>query len=387
MSIACLLLPRLAAEVEQGILSAAGRPVAVYRRGRIVSVSGEAEAAGLQVGQRVRTAEAVSAEVELVPFAGERYEGPWCAALDACAALVSTVEPVELGQAFLDLHGAGEPARAVAEIEAAVRGHAGLSGTVGAGSSKLVARIAAELCPSRAVGPDEAAAFLAPLPLTRLWVLEEGTMERLQALGVSTIGLLQQMPLSQLREAFGTEAGRLHRLSRGVDHAAVAALYPPPTVEVRQALPGGVDSTEVLRSCLRQLAAELAERLARREQACSRIALRLELEEGGHASRSLRLRAPCAEAEELGFALQRLLDRVPPPAPVTLVAVRVGELSRCTARQLDLFTDTGPRRGTEGAAEVLDAARRQFGTHALALGTEVEVPRRERMLAALTRGV
>ena len=239
------------------------------------------------------------------------------------------------------------------------------------------------------------AQFLAPLPLSRLWLLDKDMIEHLEALGLTTIGLLQQTPASRLGERFGRLGRRLHELAHGVDRSPVRACYPPPVVEARLSLAEGALDMTVIEDGLRRLARKVAGQLRSREQGCRRVGLEAETDDGRSVSRSLRLSATITGEHELFRAAKRLLGRILEPsvarakplAPITAVMLRAADLQRCAGVQLDLLGEReqeGRRR--ERLTDVVASAQKRFGARSVRWAREVELPRRERMLACLTGG-
>ena len=124
------------------------------------------------------------------------------------------VEPLSLDEAFLDvtasraLHGDG-PSIA-ARIKREVRAETGLAVSAGVAEVKLAAKIATDFGKPDGlvvVPTGGVAAFLAPLPVGRLWGVGGVTEAALRKLGVATIGDLARLPESAL--------GAAHRRSTG----------------------------------------------------------------------------------------------------------------------------------------------------------------------------
>ena len=106
------------------------------------------------------------------------------------------VEPVSIDEAFLDVTGSaralgdGRGDRA-ASSRTAIRDETQLTASVGVATSKLVAKIASDMRKPDGlvvVPPGTEAAFLAPLPVRRLWGVGPKMEEALAKLGVVTIG-------------------------------------------------------------------------------------------------------------------------------------------------------------------------------------------------------
>ena len=92
--------------------------------------------------------------------------------------------------------------------------------SVGVARTKLVAKIASDLRKPDGlvvVPPGEEAAFLAPLPIARLWGVGEKTAAALADYSVRTIGDLAALPPDLLERRFGKHGGSLVERARGID--------------------------------------------------------------------------------------------------------------------------------------------------------------------------
>ena len=264
--------------------------------------------------------------------------------------------------------------------------------------------------PVVAVVPEgREARFLTPLPLSRLWLLDENTIEHLQALGITTIGLLQQTPPGQLIERFGRLGRRLGELAVGVDRSPVRSAYPPPVIEARLSFSEGAEDMIVIEAGLRRLAREVAEQLRDRGQgavlpqsgaqlrgarSCRRLGLEVESDDGGSTSYWLRASIAMVTEDEIFRAAARLLEQALGPAagraqlkmPIAALALHAADLRHCAGVQLDLLGDKEreeQERRRERLTEVVASAQKRFGARTVRWAREVETPRRERMLACL----
>jgi DNA polymerase-4 len=140
------------------------------------------------------------------------------------------VEPVSIDEAFLDVTGS---ARAMGpgdeigrKLKQAIREETQLTASVGVATSKLVAKVASDMQKPDGlvvVPPGTEAAFLAPLPVRRLWGVGPKMEETLAKLGVVTIGNLAGLDPARLERRLGTHGHDLQRLARGDDARGVSA--------------------------------------------------------------------------------------------------------------------------------------------------------------------
>ena len=124
------------------------------------------------------------------------------------------------------VEGSFEKARDYAQkIKADVKAQVGISFTIGVGPNKLVAKIA---CDSQKpdgltiVKPEEAQAFLAPLPVDRLLGVGKKTTVRMEQMGIKTISDLAKYDCQVLIEVFGKAMGiYFHNAANAIDNEPV----------------------------------------------------------------------------------------------------------------------------------------------------------------------
>jgi len=140
------------------------------------------------------------------------------------------VEPVSIDEAFLDVTGSaralGTGAEIAVRLKQGIREETLLTASVGVAASKLVAKIASDMRKPDGlvvVPPGEEEAFLAPLPVRRLWGVGPKMEEALARLGVVTIGDLAALEPGRLERRLGTHGHDLQRLARGEDDRDVFA--------------------------------------------------------------------------------------------------------------------------------------------------------------------
>jgi DNA polymerase IV (DinB-like DNA polymerase) len=139
-------------------------------------------------------------------------------------------EQVGIDEAYLDVSRRTkvdyEDAAALAQnIRKQIVAEHGLTCSIGVGPNKLVAKMAADINKPdglTVVRPHEVAPFLEPLPVDRLIGVGLKTKERMQRLGIATVGDLAKYDVQKLLDVFGKKLGLyFHNASAGVDDEPV----------------------------------------------------------------------------------------------------------------------------------------------------------------------
>jgi DNA polymerase-4 len=179
------------------------------------------------------------------------------------------VEPLSLDEAFLDVTGSqalfGDGATIAAAIQREVRSAVQLTVSVGVASSKFIAKVASDLRKPNGlvvVPPGTERAFLAPLPVARLWGVGPATQPKLERLGLHTIGDVQARSREQLEAAFGAHFGtHLFVLSHGLDVRTVEPEQQAKSLGHELTFAEDLRSPEQVRAVLLQLAEQVGRRL------------------------------------------------------------------------------------------------------------------------------
>jgi len=281
------------------------------------------------------------------------------------------VEPLSLDEAFLDvtasraLHGEGvEIARAIRGL---VRSETGLAVSAGVAEVKLAAKIATDLAKPDGlleVPRGGVRAFLAPLPVSRLWGVGQVTEEALRRAGITTIGALAEAGAGRLDRALGNHGADLARLARGED--------PRPVTPDEAARSLGSEDTfeedRVGEEALLPVLREQAERVARRLRGASlrgrTVTLKLKYADFTSVTRRCTLPAPTDDGRAIYDAACAQLARADLSRPVRLTGVTVSGFPGAGEEpQLDLFGPPEPagagRRRALNAA--VDALAERFG--------------------------
>lgn len=139
-------------------------------------------------------------------------------------------EQVSIDEAFLDISqrvdGKVDEAKTLAtKIKEHIRAQKKLTCSIGVGPNKLVAKIAADFQKPdglTVVTPEQVQSFLAPLPIGDLIGVGVKTKEKMQAMGITSVGELAQRDVQKLIEVFGKSQGTyFHDASMGVDNEPV----------------------------------------------------------------------------------------------------------------------------------------------------------------------
>lgn len=327
-----------AAVEQQHKPSLRGKPVivgGVGLRGVVSTASYEARAFG------VRSATPTALARRLCPNAAYLY--PRFPAYHAVSVVVMgllrelspLVEPVSLDEAFVDLaampDGAPKDAAQVREVAESLRARiaarTGLTASVGAGTSKLIAKVASDAekpdgCVIVPVGGE--LDWLDPLPVRALWGVGPATADRLRRIGIGTVAELRVLTETDLIGLLGVAwGGMLFRMARGMDARAVEPERSAKSISAEDTYPHDLAD----RAAMRAAVTALAERVVRRLRASGHTGRTVTVKARGHdfttVTRSETLGAPTDDGRIVVETAVRLLDDAVPAATVTSTGIRL----------------------------------------------------------------
>ena len=293
-----------------------GRPV-IVGSGVVMAASYEARRFGVRSGMGGARARRLCPQAVVIESRWAAYAEASEALFDVFAQTAPRVEALSLEEAFLDVTGLAATTREAREIgerlRARVREEAGLPITVGAGRTKIVAKMA-----SRAAKPDgllvvaprDERAFLHPLRVEQLWGIGPATTQKLHAHDLRTLRQVAQLDEATLIAILGTASGRhVHALAHNIDRRPVQAGRPPRSFGAQRALRAGTGPLppEELDATLERLAERVTRRMLAAGRAGRTVHLRLRFGDFSRASRAHTLPALATSPQPVLTAARALL--------------------------------------------------------------------------------
>ena len=343
-------------------------------RGRPVIVGGEPGSRGVvSAASYEARVFGVCPDGVFLPVDGRRYQQ---ASRDVMAILrrfTPQMEPISIDEAFLDVTGSralfGDGPEIAALIKTAVRTDVGLTASVGVASNKLVAKVGSDLRKPDGlvvVPAGEEAAFLAPLPIGRLWGVGAKTAVVLADYGVRTIGDLAALPANVIESRFGKHGASLAERARGIDTDPVHEGDPAKSVGHEHTFDVDTTDREIIERTLLAMADGVGGRLRSAGVRAGTIAIRLRDSSFDTISRQKTLPEPTDMTERifevaLGLARPEVAAIRARGGKVRLLGVTGSNLGE--REQLGLFDTDDPRR--RKAIQAADAVRRRYGDEAM----------------------
>ncbi|MBR0670234.1 DNA polymerase IV [Neoroseomonas soli] len=290
-------------------------------------------------------------------------------------ALTPLVQPMSIDEAVLDLagtealHGA-PPAVVLARFALAVEREVGVTVSVGLAANRLMAKLAAERDKPRGfavIGADEAAAWLAPQPVSVLPGVGPALAKRLQAAGFSTLGQLASLAPREAAQRFGEDGPSLAARARGEDARRVTPDRETKSISAETTFETDIAAREALEAPLWRLCEKLARRLKEKDLAAAGVTLKLKTAGFATRTRAARLPQPTRLPEVLFAAARPMLAKEADGTAFRLIGIGAQPLAPADQADLgDLADPEAPKRAARWAA--VEALRARFGDDAIVKG-------------------
>jgi DNA polymerase IV len=293
-------------------------------------------------------------------------------------ALTPLVEPLSIDEAFLDLSGTTRlhglsPAKVLARFAAEVESKLGITVSIGLSCNKFLAKIASDLDKPRGfavLGGAEAAAFLAPKPVSFIFGVGKVSAARFARDGLLRIADLQKTGEIELMRRYGDEGRRLARLAHGVDARLVSAHRETKSVSSETTFDRDIADFRALERVLWAQTEEVSARLKEKAFAGATVTLKLKTADFKIRTRAHSFGAPTQLAGKIFTAARGLLEHQADGTKYRLLGVGMSALSSADhADPADLVD------GRAAEAEyAVDRVRARFGDDAVVRGLAFEPP-------------
>jgi DNA polymerase-4 len=368
-----------------------GRPVVVGGlggRGVVAAASYEARSFGVRSAMPMVRARRACPQAAFVAPRFDRYSEKSHEVMAILESVTPLVEQLSIDEAFLDVRGArrllGAGIEIAQHLRARIRSEAGLVASVGVATTKFLAKLASDLSKPDGllvVAPGTEEAFLAPLPVSRLWGVGPATRKRLERMSVATIGEVSALPELALTAALGNSLGqRLHALARNDDPRAVVPERETKSIGAEETFAVDLKTHAACDHELVRIVDRVAARLHDAGLEARTVTLKFRYANFETKTRARTLQGATVLSTEFLATARDLLDAVDPERGVRLLGVSLSHLAPAAALQgmLDLedadTADDAQRQRRTDVERAVDAVRERFGARSVGPASVVADP-------------
>ncbi|NCN69791.1 MAG: DNA polymerase IV [Rhodoferax sp.] len=218
-------------------------------------------------------------------------------------------------------------------IQKTIFQHTGLTCSVGVAPNKLLAKMASEFNKPNGIAivtEADLEPMIWPLACRKINGIGPKADEKLQRLGIQTIGELAQQSVDWLIDHFGQKTGAwMFEAARGIDHRPVVLESEPMSISrettFERDLHAVRDKLE-LGAIFTRLCEQVAQDLQRKGYQCKTIGIKLRYDDFKSVTRDQTLAAPTGDAATIRKVAGQCLKRVQLQRPLRLLGVRTTSL-------------------------------------------------------------
>ena len=370
-----------------------GKPVVVggqrHERGVVSAASYEARKFGVHSAMPLRTAAKLCPQAVFVDGHPDRYRTCSEQVYSVLSSFSPQVEMVSIDEAYLDMSGTerlhGPPLLAAQKLHHKMKSETQLNCSIGIGTSRLVAKV----CSGKAkphgvlyVVPGLETKFLAPLDVRDIPGVGKVTEQKLNSLGIRTVGDMARKDEHFLDEHLGKWGLALAGKARGEDAGAwfageIGDLDAAKSISHEHTYNADTADITQIEATLMRLSEMVARRLREQKFHARTLQLKLRYKDFTTITRAHSVETPTQLDNEIFSEIRRLFHaNWRKGAEIRLLGVQASSFSGESA-QGDLLS--GQARGKwQQALTAMDRVREKFGESSVRLGTGMKGGFRER---------
>jgi len=344
--------------------------------GIVMAASYEARPFGIKAGTPIFQAKKLCPKANYVKGNFEKYLHNTRKIVGISRNYSDLVEVYSIDELFLDItnssHLFGSPVNLAKRFFDEIKDKLGLSCSIGIGPNKLVAKMAGEFNKPRGItyiSADELPEAFAPLPAKDLLGVGYRMKKHLRALGIETVGQLQNLSPEYLKKRWGVMGVVLHNASLGIDNSPLIPSHqgPGPKSFGHSSALGakGIKDLDVVKKVLLGLTEGVCRRMRSDNYLAKTITLRMGLAGLMYFSRARSLANATDITSKIYKTALDLMDGQEELARqhgVSLIAISAGNLKKASdGRQLDIF-------GNERLSDIdkaVDRVKNRYGEKAI----------------------
>jgi len=369
-----------------------GRPLVVgsppNQRGVVAAASYEARKFGIHSAMPSRTAFKKCPEAIFVRGNMARYKAVSRQIMRIFESYTPLVQPLSIDEAFLDITGSqrlfGTGEEIARKIRHDILEQTGLTASVGIAPNLFLAKLASDMDKpdGTTLVPFEQKAieaFLAPLPIGKMWGVGKVTQKKLLSLGLPTIGKLQACGFQTLERALGRRAAEtFSRLACGIDPREIGGETPDKSISNETTFKEDTTDLDRIEATYKALIDKVAARLRAAGFFATTVHLRLRWGDFSTITRQTRLTLPTCDDPTLRETGMELLNEHLQSRPVRLIGFGVSglvETDQPQTLQLNLFDspDTALHEKRSRLSRTADTIRKKYGSKSIQRASAIDM--------------
>ena len=358
------------------------------RHGIVLAKNELAKQFGIKTAETLWQARQKCPELVVVPPHYERYYEVSRAARAIYARYTDRIEPFGIDECWLDMTGStllfGSGREIAERLRREVREELGVTISVGVSFNKVFAKLGSDLKKPDAVSeipPDRFREIVWGLSAREMIGVGDSTAQRLESMGVYTIGQLARFDRKLLGKKLGKHGDALWQCANGEDRSPVAlenAEEEVKSVGNSVTCPRDLQTAGEVWSVLLLVAESVSRRLREKQLCAGLVTVTIKDSRFGYTEHSRRLEYSCRDSTDLArAAMEAFQERYRWDRPVRAVGLRATELTdEGEAAQISLYSGFSEACRREAVESRVDQLRQKYGREIIRRGVHLEEEQR-----------
>lgn len=330
-----------------------GKPLAIAgnaeeRRGIIVTCSYEARKFGVKTTMPLWEAKKLCPQLIVMTPNFDRYRAASLAMFTILRQYTEWVEPVSIDEGYMDIsqcYEFGSPLEIAESIQKRIIEQLDLPCSIGIAPNKFLAKMASDMKKPMGITvlrKRDTQSVLWPLATNEMHGIGKKTAEKLETIGISTIGELAKGNDIQLKALLGINGIRIKERANGIDNRPVdpESVTDFKSIGNSTTLPKDISNQKDLLQVLKSLAETVSVRLKRKNVLASTIGITIRFKDRKTITRSKKLSNPIQQKDDIALQAGQLFLKSWNGDPIRLLGITGLDLVEAehAIKQLDLFS-------------------------------------------------
>lgn len=368
-----------------------GKPLAIAgnveeRRGIIITCSYEARKFGVKTTMPIWEAKKLCPKLILMKPNFDRYRASSLAMFDILRQYSDLVEPVSIDEGYVDItdsYHLGSPLEIAETIQKRVIEQLDLPCSIGIAPNKFLAKMASDMKKPMGITilrKRDVPSVLWPLATHEMHGVGKKTAEKLQTIGVETVGDLAKANEVQLKALLGINGIRIKERANGVDTRLVdpESVSDFKSIGNSTTLPKDTTNQQELFRVLEHLAETVSVRMKRKKVVATTIGITIRFKDRKTITRSKKVDNPFFQKEEIFSYAKRLFLKHWNGDPIRLLGITSTDLTdhENAVKQLDLFSFEKEAK-KEPLIQTVAMLKEKFGKNIIEQASEKEIQKNQ----------
>lgn len=368
-----------------------GKPLAIAgnveeRRGIIITCSYEARKLGVKTTMPIWEAKKLCPKLILMKPNFDRYRASSLAMFDILRQFSDLVEPVSIDEGYVDITDSyhfGSPLVIAETIQKRLIEQLDLPCSIGIAPNKFLAKMASDMKKPMGITilrKRDVPSVLWPLATHEMHGVGKKTAEKLQSIGVETVGDLAKANEVQLKALLGINGIRIKERANGLDTRLVdpESVSDFKSIGNSTTLPKDTTNQQELFRVLEQLADTVSVRMKRKKVVATTIGITIRFKDRKTITRSKKVENPFFQKEEIFTYAKRLFLKNWNGDPIRLLGITSTDLTdhEHAVKQLDLFSYEKEAK-KEPLIQTVAMLKEKFGKNIIEQASEKEISKNQ----------